>query len=60
MLGGKGVVTQPAICQWLNGTSRPKHELRLAIERTIGIPAVDWMTASEKATAFGSATGTDG
>lgn len=49
-------VSQPTVHAWLSGESRPKHELRVALERLHGIPAVSWMTAAERVAAFGAST----
>lgn len=46
-------VSQPSVSEWTRCRSRPETHLRLAIERLLGIPAGDWMTADEQRVASG-------
>lgn len=40
-------VSQPTICDWCAGRTRPTPVYRTVIERKLNIPADDWLTAKE-------------
>lgn len=42
-------VSQPAVSEWVAGTTRPTAHIRTAIEALVGIPASAWMTRDERA-----------
>lgn len=53
-------VSQPSVSEWVRMRSRPESHFRAAIERELGIPQADWMTAEERAIATGPFAGTEG
>lgn len=42
-------VSQPAVYNWLRGTSRPEPPLRAVLEELTGIPVGEWETGEERA-----------
>jgi ribosome-binding protein aMBF1 (putative translation factor) len=41
-------VSGPAVNAWVAGRTRPESHLRRALEKLLGIPALDWDTDAER------------
>lgn len=48
ILAARLCVTQNAVSAWCRGISRPTSKHRLVLERELGIPAVSWLTKTER------------